>query len=26
VLTYRKRGYGRLRVSSQAELFSLCLS
>ena len=26
VLTYRKRGYGRLGVSSQAELFSLCLA
>lgn len=26
VLTYRKRGYGRLRVTSQAELFSLCLA
>lgn len=26
VLTYRKRGYARLGVSSQAELFSLCLA
>jgi DNA-binding CsgD family transcriptional regulator len=26
VLTYRKRAYGRLGVSSQAELFSLCLA
>lgn len=26
VLTYRKRGYARLRVTSQAELFSLCLA
>ena len=26
VLTYRKRAYSRLRVSSQAELFSLCLA
>ena len=26
VLTYRKRAYGRLRVTSQAELFSLCLA
>ena len=25
VLTYRKRAYRRLRVSSQAELFSLCI-
>jgi DNA-binding CsgD family transcriptional regulator len=25
VLTYRKRAYGRLGVSSQAELFALCL-
>jgi DNA-binding CsgD family transcriptional regulator len=25
VLTYRKRGYARLGVTSQAELFSLCL-
>lgn len=25
VLTYRKRAYGRLKVSGQAELFSLCL-
>lgn len=26
VLTYRKRAYGRLGVSSQAELFALCLA
>jgi DNA-binding CsgD family transcriptional regulator len=26
VLTYRKRAYGRLGVSSQAELFSRCLA
>jgi DNA-binding CsgD family transcriptional regulator len=26
VLTYRKRAYGRLNVSSQAELFSLCVA
>jgi len=26
VLTYRKRGYGRLGISSQAELFSLCIA
>ncbi len=26
VLTYRKRGYARLGVSSQAELFSLCIA
>lgn len=26
VLTYRKRAYGRLRITSQAELFSLCLA
>lgn len=25
VLTYRKRAYGRLKVTGQAELFSLCL-
>jgi DNA-binding CsgD family transcriptional regulator len=25
VLTYRKRGYARLGVTSQAELFALCL-
>ena len=25
VLTYRKRAYGRLRITSQAELFALCL-
>jgi DNA-binding CsgD family transcriptional regulator len=26
VLTYRKRAYGRLNVSSQAELFALCVA